>query len=106
MGFGADQLRDKALLALEEAVQECRYRKPPRTMALRFALAFLWAQQPRSRAPYDAFWQSIGAADIWRFSSADQAINLIYQAHRLKRDDEVLMELWRRRYEQEGAGSS
>lgn len=79
MGFGPDQLRDKALLALEEAVQECRYRKPPRTMALRFTLAFLWAQRPSSRAPYEAFWRAIGAEGMWRFSGADQALTLIYQ---------------------------
>jgi hypothetical protein len=41
MRFGADQLRDKALLALEEAVQQSRYRPINRTLALKFALAFL-----------------------------------------------------------------
>jgi hypothetical protein len=105
MRFAANQLRDKALLALEEAVQECRYRKPPRTMALRFALAFLWSQKPTSRAPYEAWWRAIDAKGMWRFSGADQALTLIYQAHEIPRDDEVAMELWRRRHEAEHGGN-
>jgi hypothetical protein len=42
---------------------------------------------------------------MWRFSGSDQALTLIYQAHELRRDDEVAMALWRKRHEQEHAGS-
>jgi hypothetical protein len=40
MGVAADQLRDKALLALEDVVQECRYRQPRCRQSARFALAY------------------------------------------------------------------
>lgn len=101
MGFGSHQLRDKALLALEDAVQECRYTKPPRTMALRFALAYLWAQKPGSRAPYEAYWQALATEGMSRFSGADQALSLIYQAHAPERDHGLGMRLWFRRQAQE-----
>jgi hypothetical protein len=41
MGFGAEQLRDRALAALEEAVGEARKRPMRRTKALGSALAYL-----------------------------------------------------------------
>jgi hypothetical protein len=94
MGFGPDQLRDKALLALEEAVQECRFRAPKRSMALRFALAYLWAYRPSDRRPYEDFWQALAKEDMWRFSSADGALSHIYRLLSVKRDDDLAMRLW------------
>ena len=39
----AVNLNSPDIVALEEVVQECRYRSPRRSFALRFALAYLWA---------------------------------------------------------------
>src|SRR5438128_5531025 len=61
MGFAHQQLRDKALLALEEIVQEARYRRPRRSFALRFALAYLWAYAGGKRDPFDELWRALGA---------------------------------------------
>jgi len=94
-------LRDKALLALEEAVQECRYRKPRRTHALRFALAYLWALRPADRGPFDAFWRALAEDGMFRFGSADQAIGMIYVHLGLKRCDELPMRLWHEAWEDE-----
>ena len=55
MRLNQDQLRDKALLALEDAAQECRYRAPRRSFLLRFALAYLWSISRGDRAPFDSF---------------------------------------------------
>lgn len=96
MGFGADELRAKALLALEEAVQECRYRKPRRSYAIRFALAYLWSLKPGDRAPYAAFWQALDEDGMFRFGSADTALSAIYRLLRLQRSDDVPMRIWKK----------
>lgn len=102
MGFGPDQLRDKALLALEEAVQDCRYGTPRRTIALRFALAYLWTYAPRDRAPFDEFWRALGQQKSpWSLSVADNALLFIYRALNVERDDEIGMRMWRRRAAEE-----
>lgn len=94
--FGPDQLRDKALLALEEATQEARYR-PVRSLALRFALAYLWARRPVDRTPFDRFWKAIGEQEpTWRFRHADTALAEIYLILDLERDHGVGMKLWGR----------
>ena len=99
------QLQAKALLALEEAVQECRYRMPRRTFALRFALAYLYASGRCDRAPFDRMWRVLGEEkSVWSFSTADAALAAIYAALHLKRDDEVGMEMWRRWSREEGHG--
>jgi hypothetical protein len=101
MGFGADQLRDKALLALEEALQELRYRPIRRSMALRFTLAYLWAYSGGERSPFDEFWRALGDERMWRFSSGDRALVGIYAVLGVTRDDELMMRLWRARHEEE-----
>lgn len=106
MGFGAEQLRDKALLALEEALQETRYRPVRRSMALRFALAYLWAFRPADRRPFDDYWKALAEQTMWRFSSTDQALSGIYRALGVVRDDELAMRLWRQRQGEERAASS
>jgi hypothetical protein len=60
MRLTADQLRDKALLALEDACQECRYRTPRRGFLLRFTLAYLWSRSCGDRGPFDSFWVAMG----------------------------------------------
>ena len=103
MGFGPDQLRDKALLALEDAVQECRYRAPRRSFAIRFALAYLWAYSGGERWPFDQLWRSLGdPMSPWSFSGANTDLNAIYRLLGLERPPEVEEEMWRR-WEQERA---
>ncbi|HEV2569454.1 MAG TPA: hypothetical protein VGT77_12315 [Sphingomonas sp.] len=98
MAFTSPQLRAKALMALEEAVQECRVRAPRRTLAVRFALAYLWSLRPGDRKPYDDLWKALGAEGIWRFSAADHALSCIYRQLEIARDDEIAMRLWRRQW--------
>jgi hypothetical protein len=87
MGFGADQLKGKALLALEEALQELRYRPVRRSIALRFALAYLWASSGGDRGPFEDYWRAAADERMWRFSTADRALIGIYAAVGVQRDD-------------------
>ncbi|MBB4153646.1 hypothetical protein GGQ80_001552 [Sphingomonas jinjuensis] len=57
-----EQLIWKALLAVDEVAEraiETREAMPPPSLALRFALAFLYASGNGERWPYDAFWLAI-----------------------------------------------
>ena len=99
MGFGAEQLRDKALLALEEAVVECRYGRPRRTLALRFAFAYLWACCGKERQPFDDLWRAMGQEHSpWSHGVADVALTAVYGTLGVRRDDDAAMTLWKRRY--------
>lgn len=106
MGFAADQLRDKALLALEDVVQECRYRQPRRSFAISFALAYLWTYSGRQdREPFDRFWRDISSPKSpWSFTGADTALDGIYRALGCERPDEIGSRLWQRWWKQEGRG--
>ena len=103
MRFGADQLRDKALLALEDAVQECRYRTPRRSFLLRFALAYLWSISLRDdRGCFDSFWVAMGQPHSpWSFSVANNALGWIYAALGLERPEAIGWEMWGRRQAEE-----
>ena len=100
--FSSDSLRDKALLALEEAVQETRHGPARRSLALRFAFAWLYASAPREgqpvdRAKFDELWKSLAAAKTpWSFTMADSALSGLYRAIGVPRDDDVAQSLWRR----------
>ena len=99
-----DQLRDKALLALEDAVQECRYRTPRASFAVRFALAYLWVYSGGDRRPFDQFWRDFRAQKSpWNFSCADHALGAIYRQLGIERPEPVSWEMWRRwaKHEQE-----
>ena len=102
-----DQLRAKALLALEETLQECRYRSPRRSFAIRFALAWLWATSGADRRPFENFWQSLGREKSpWSFGVADSALSEVYRALKIERDEAVAFAMWaRRRSEEKEAGS-
>ena len=98
MGFGPEELCAKALVALEEVVQECRYRTPRRSFALRFALAYLWAYSAGDRRPFEHFWKVIAdPKSPWSFSAADGALIAIYRQLGRARDEELVHDLWRRR---------
>ena len=99
------QLRDKALLALEDAVQECRYRSPRPSFAVRFALAWLWAGSGVDRAPFDEYWRCLVAPKSqWSFSAADRALTELYCALGLERPHETGMAMWKRWQAHERAG--
>lgn len=99
--FTAEQLRNKALLALEEAVQECRYRKVRRSFAIRFALAYLWSLKPTDREPFESLWEALQEDSMWRFSGADRALFAIYCHLGLTRCDDLTMKMWRARAKEE-----
>jgi muramidase (phage lysozyme) len=66
--FAQEQLVDKALMALREAMTDCYHsgRGVAPTRALRFALAFLYTGGDRQ--PFDDFWR-----DVTQLHGADQA---------------------------------
>ena len=102
-----DQLRDKALLALEDAVQECRYRTPRRSFAVRFALAYLWATSRAERRPFEDYWRALAAPKSpWSYGIADGALETIYRAIGIKRNEQVMFAMWGRRRREEEEGNS
>ena len=79
MGFGLDQLRDKALAALEEAAAEAAAMPVQRSKAIAFALAYLWAYAGGERWPFDGFWKDLAEPyDIGRKQSLNAHLNAIY----------------------------
>jgi hypothetical protein len=94
MRFGVD-LTTKALLALEEVTQDCRYCVPDRTFAIRFALAYLYALKPGDPDPYVDFWRAIaGENDVFRFQFANRELDRIYRKLGLVREDPCVREIW------------
>ncbi|MDQ3483427.1 MAG: hypothetical protein M3448_08505, partial [Pseudomonadota bacterium] len=97
MRLDPDQLRDKALLALEDAAQECRYRTPRRSFLLRFALAYLWSVSLGDRGPFDNFWTAMGQPHSpWSHGAADMALSGVYRALGIERPDAVSWAMWRK----------
>jgi hypothetical protein len=105
MRFTADQLRDKALLALEDAVQECRYRTPRRGFMLRFTLAYLWTLSHGDRGAFETLWEAMGQPKSpWNFSVADKSLEQIYRALGVERPEAPASEMWKRWMQHEGSG--
>jgi hypothetical protein len=81
MGLAADQLRNKALAAIEEAQQEAKAGPVKRTKPLAFALAYLWAYSRGERWPFDTFWRDLASPnDIGRRQSLQASLNAIHRA--------------------------
>lgn len=98
MRVGTD-LQSKALLALEEVCAECRFGKPHRSQAVRFALAYLWTQSSGPAAPFVYFWQQLHDwNEVFRWRRADELLREIYGAVGASTADreEISMEMWRR----------
>ena len=77
----ADQLRNKALAALEEAAEKSKARPVERTKALSFALAYLWATSGGERWPFVNFWRDVATEnDIGRSQGVNASLNAIYLA--------------------------
>ena len=75
--FGMQELRQRALGALEEALDKARKAPVERTVALRFALAFL-SNFTDDRWPFDCFWKALAVKhDQGRWQSANAALNAI-----------------------------
>lgn len=71
------ELRAWAIGALEEALEKSRIAPVERSMALRFALAFL-SNFTEERWPFDAFWRALAVPhDKGRWQSANAALNAI-----------------------------
>lgn len=86
MGFAAEQLRDKALAALEEAAEQSRRGAVERTKALAFALAYLWAFAGGERGMFVWFWRSVADSnDIGRSQNVNASLNGIYRTLGLAR---------------------
>ena len=96
MRFEPDQLRNKALLALEEVLQESHYRRPRRSIALRFAMAYLWSISRGERRYFDDFWRALVEGHPWSFSTADQALGWIYRGLGVRRDEDLSTRMWKR----------
>jgi hypothetical protein len=78
MGFAAEQLRDKALEAVEEAAGLARDGPIERSKALAFALAYLWAYGGGDRAPFVHFWRSMAIENgIARRQNVGAALNAV-----------------------------
>jgi hypothetical protein len=87
--FTREHLIFKALSALHEAYGACAAAPVPRTFALRFALAYLYAvAEGGDRAPFDAFWDAVtrplgganaAAAGIDRHQGADGPLTRIHR---------------------------
>jgi hypothetical protein len=101
MRFGS-ALQEKAVLALEEAVQECRYRAPRRSLGVRLALAFLWSASGRGdREPFERFWGALAREDMWRGAAADQALSDLCRAAGVARCEEAGFAVWQARFDEE-----
>lgn len=98
MRFARDDLIRKALLALEEAANATTTAPVPRSRALRFTLAFLFAvTDGKNRNWFDAFWQSVTRDDdtaesaaLGRGASATAALNAIYRLVGIERTTEMM----------------
>lgn len=75
--FGMTELREWALAAVDEAADQTRNGPVHRSLALRFALAFL-ANFADERWPFDNFWRAIAAPhERGRWQNANAARNAI-----------------------------
>lgn len=69
--FTAEQLRDKALLALEEVADAARKKslRADRAKIVRFVLAYL-GNGVADRTPFDDFWRAVTGQGPWERSPA------------------------------------
>ncbi|WP_139809994.1 hypothetical protein [Sphingomonas azotifigens] len=94
MRVGED-LTAKALLALEEALHECRYQQVYRSRALAMALAYLWSLKRGDARDFRMFWREVASDNpVLRFGAADQALERIYAAAGRKRDQDRSHVIW------------
>lgn len=81
MGIAPDQLREKALAAVEEAADRARAAPIERTKALGFALAYLWCCAGGDRTPFVMLWTAMGIQhEITRSQNVNAAYNSVRRA--------------------------
>lgn len=104
MRFGSD-LTSKALLALEQAVQRCRYQHGHGDYAVRFALAYLWVEAGAGNTePFIGLWRELASTnDVFRWSEADDNLRRIYGVLGLPRNEAVGEHMWRLAGDEEAA---
>lgn len=74
------ELRERALAAVDEAADRSASEPVQRTLALRFALAFL-SNFAEDRWPFDNFWRALATPnDKGRWQKANAARNAIRRA--------------------------
>lgn len=98
--FTTEQLCARALHVLEAALDETRRAPLPKTLSLRFTLAFLYSVAQRDRGTFDAFWQHVtkplndpdraGVDGLGRSAGANASLNGIYRALAIRRSIEVM----------------
>ena len=99
--FQQDELVTRALLVLEDALNLTSDRPVPRTLALRFTLAYLYAVARRDRDSFDSFWRHTthdqpcqdgteGVKALGRSQNANANLNGIYRAVGVKRTNEMM----------------
>lgn len=82
-------LRDKALLALEDAIQEHRWRTPHNGHAVRFALAYLLSIGVDAGI-LRSFWLTYARGQkVFSFSQCDTALASIYGALGMQRPEGI-----------------
>lgn len=99
--FQQDELVTRALLVLEAVLCETEKRPVPRTLALRFTLAYLYAVARRDRPCFDSFWREVtddtpcenggeGVRALGRSANANAALNGLYRAVGMKRTNDMM----------------
>ena len=99
--FQHDELVTRALLVLEAALVETDKRPVPRTLALRFTLAYLYAVARRDRACFDSFWRNVTddrpcqdgeerLRGLGRSANANADLNGLYRAVGAKRTNDMM----------------
>lgn len=90
-----DDLTIKALLALEEALHDCRYRHVQRSRALRLALVYLLSIERGDTRAFVDFWREVACDNaVLRFGVADRALDRIHAAVGRKRDESLSHAIW------------
>jgi len=99
--FGHDELVTRALLVLESALYETDKAPVPRSLALRFTLAYLYAVARRDRPAFDGYWRAVtddraciggeeGIKALGRAQHGNACLNAIYIAVGVKRTNDMM----------------
>ena len=99
--FQHNELVARALLVLEAALYQTAHRPVPRSLALRFTLAYLYAVARCDRGCFDDLWRELtddtpcrggeeGHRALGRSANANASLNGIYRAVGMKRTNEMM----------------
>lgn len=99
--FTQADLATRALLVLEAALNDTGKAPVPRTLSLRFTLAYLYAIGGADRGSFDGFWREItddtpcidggqGVRALGRVQNANASLNGIYRAVGIERTNAMM----------------